>query len=102
MILSEAVLNKIEFYEAERFDKACVSSVVLHWKRQWWEIWKEPTTIRINSRVVSDDNNPGVNLWYADDEWEELADQLRDYFLTLAPKQKSSAKIIMIKGGKDE
>jgi hypothetical protein len=104
MILSEAVLNKIEYYEAERlnptswFTQAMTSKIRLHWKKSWWQFWKFPSTISIHCICNSID---GDDIYYADPEWEELAEQLRDYFSALAPKT-HTAKLIMIKGGKDE
>lgn len=100
MILSKEVLDKIEFYESERFTgNGGHSTVILHWKKQWWQFWKKPTIIRTRCRRATGKNE--VVMLYADEEWEELSEQLRQYFLNVKPSPENPAKLFAVNFKKD-
>jgi len=102
MILSQDVLNRIEFYEAEHFSQSTPmhSTIVIHWKRNW-KCWRRnPVIIKTNCRqYVAED---GGMIHDIDSEWEELSDQLREHFLRLARAPRRSGHLFSINGGKKD
>ena len=103
MLLSEDVLKRVDFYEMDRFvDYASRSTVTLYWKIQWWQSWLPHKQVISMSTINSNraDGKEGYRM--ADPEWEELVEQLGDWFKELAPKQREPAKLHLIHGGKKE
>lgn len=97
MIFSKEVLDKIEFYESEAYSPGVdkYSTITIHWKKKWWQWWIKPSVIKTCViRSVTDT----TYSYEPSNEYQQLNDQLEEYFYNLSPKP--PVQLYAIKGGK--
>ena len=100
MLLSKEVLERVDFYECNRFaEGGKQSTVTLYWKIQWWQFWLPHKQV-IRMSTVANGNDTTTRV--ADGEWRELVGQLKEWFRAKAREIRESEKLYSIDDGKKE